>query len=251
MVRSHTTWRARLRAFTLIELLVVIAVIALLVGILLPALGKARQAARCVKCLANIRSLELAQQVYADTFKGFLVDYGLSHGGASSNEGIAWVNTLEDYYGASLVLHSPGDKSPYWPSPQGQGLTINGQARRTSYGMNNLLGGTEDLSDILPGWPFNRLQKIDNPSRTCQFLCMTQAGQFAVTDHTHIENWGSGSTAAGRASNQIDIALWGGSPTSLDAKSNYAFLDGHAATTSFSHVYTDWSSNSFNPTAAR
>ncbi len=148
MVHGRIAWRAHPRAFTLIELLVVIAIIALLIGILLPALGRARQAARCVKCLANIRSLELAQQVYADTFKGFLVDYGLSHGGAASNEAIAWVNTLQDYYGATLVLHSPGDKSPYWPSPDGQGLTVNGQARRTSYGMNNLLGGAEDLEGL-------------------------------------------------------------------------------------------------------
>ena len=57
------------RGFTLIELLVVIAIIALLVGILLPALGKARDASRGVLCQANIRSISTAQVLYSNDFK--------------------------------------------------------------------------------------------------------------------------------------------------------------------------------------
>ncbi|MEO0587527.1 MAG: prepilin-type N-terminal cleavage/methylation domain-containing protein, partial [Planctomycetota bacterium] len=53
------------RAFTLIELLVVISIIALLIAILLPALGAARDAARSVQCLANVRSMGQAAYMFS------------------------------------------------------------------------------------------------------------------------------------------------------------------------------------------
>lgn len=54
------------RAFTLIELLVVTSIIALLIAILLPALGAARRTAQASACMSNLRQLSLAMEVYAE-----------------------------------------------------------------------------------------------------------------------------------------------------------------------------------------
>ncbi len=60
------------RGFTLIELLVVISIIALLIAILLPALGKARAVGHMVSCSSNIRQLGITEHVYANDWDGMV-----------------------------------------------------------------------------------------------------------------------------------------------------------------------------------
>ena len=236
--------------FTLIELLVVISIIALLIGILLPSLGQARQWAMTGKCLSQIRNMQVAHWMYMTENDGAFIDVGLPHAGIHSDEDVAWVNTLEEYYGSQLIHRSPVDDSPYWDQTiPGSG----GRYRRTSYGVNDY------LSSSLPFTPkYLELESVPRPAATVQFLIMTFGHEsaeqaYAGSDHVHVYLWGDAfnpDNSPLKASRHAEINAHGGPERSWQSVSNWGFLDGHAETLEFGEVYRAPVDNNFNPVYA-
>ena len=88
--RNNTSRRLGLHVFTLIELLVVISIIAMLLAILMPALGRVKKQARKIVCMTSVRSFALGFMLYGADNDGKILDCVVN--------GNFWPKTLYDYY---------------------------------------------------------------------------------------------------------------------------------------------------------
>lgn len=195
---------ARPGAFTLIELLVVIAIIALLIGILLPALGRARESSRGTVCAARMSQVALGWSIYADENRGYAVP-GQPGRFVDETKNVYFVGNGDQYrprwyvmMGASAGFYALGEPSPLpefehsiqvindvFLCPSAPGWT---STRNHPYGYNyQFLGNTRFHGDVESGGYVNYpvlVDRIDGSRTVMAADCMGTAAGKPAADRT-------------------------------------------------------------------
>jgi prepilin-type N-terminal cleavage/methylation domain-containing protein/prepilin-type processing-associated H-X9-DG protein len=192
----------RRTGFTLIELLVVIAIIAILAAILFPVFAQAREKARSIQCLSNLKQVGMATRMYSQDNDEVLVPtYIYSH---APDTHLQWfADLLQPYAKNSGVFVCPNWSGAYtfgrnlFPAGEGAGLRV----LRWSYGANNWHwwpGNTTAPPDLLGVMGVNRADlrvsinarevDVEFPSNTLYMVDSASMEIFSPPQHDYCNN---------------------------------------------------------------
>jgi prepilin-type N-terminal cleavage/methylation domain-containing protein/prepilin-type processing-associated H-X9-DG protein len=223
--------RCRQRGFTLIELLVVIAIIAILAGMLLPALGKAKAKTVGIQCMNNTKQLQLGFTLYAGDQAEVLLacQDGLPDKRANWCGGdVSWgsSNTGSNDVARSPMMKYVGNAFAVWKCPADQSFVVSGGKRVPRFrsnSMSQVFGYGEWLDGSGSGrnqtaWrTYSKEGNIVNPSQTWVFV---DEHSGSINDAAFANQMRDADTASARI---IDM------PASYhNGACGFSFADGHS-----------------------